>query len=62
MLVETSCGLEDSNANLNPSKDKIEQFAHESAQWFKNHCNVSLLSVSKLRMWFVFLFYKIKCC
>ena len=28
VLVETSCGLEDSNANLNLNEDKIEQFAH----------------------------------
>ena len=31
VLVETSCGLEDSNANLNLGEDKIKQFAHESA-------------------------------
>ena len=31
VLVETSCGLEDSNANLNLDEDRIEQFAHESA-------------------------------
>ena len=31
VLVETSCGLEDSNANLNLVEDKIKQFAHESA-------------------------------
>ena len=31
VLVETSCGLEDSIANLNLGEDKIEQFAHESA-------------------------------
>ena len=31
VLVETSCGLEDSNANLNLGEDRIEQFAHESA-------------------------------
>ena len=31
VLVETSCGLENSNANLNLDEDKIEQFAHESA-------------------------------
>ncbi|KAM3699794.1 pyridoxal 5'-phosphate synthase-like subunit PDX1.2 [Castanea sativa] len=31
VLVETSSGLEDSNANLNLSEDRIEQFAHESA-------------------------------
>ena len=31
VLVETSYGLEDSNANLNLGEDMIEQFAYESA-------------------------------
>ena len=31
VLVETSCGLEDSNANLNLGENRVEQFAHESA-------------------------------
>ena len=31
VLVETSCGSEDSNANLNLSENRVEQFAHESA-------------------------------
>ena len=56
VLVETSCGLEDSNANLNLFEDMIEQLA------VKNHCNVSLLSVYELRMWLVFSFCRIKCC
>ena len=31
VLVETSCGLEYSNANLNLGENRVEQFAHESA-------------------------------
>ena len=31
VLVETSCGLEYSNAILNLGENRVEQFAHESA-------------------------------